>query len=328
MRSGFGDCKDKATLFVAALELLGIEGYPVLLSSTGGVERRLPSISQFDHAIAAVRGDDGNYTFTDLTAGLVPYGTLPYSQQGEFALVVHPDGSSEVHTMPLDPIEKNLSVVRLVGELSADGTFAGTWEVVGRGTHQYELRDAFYDPLTTEQTSNVARNVATNVFNGASGSDLRAFSGRDLSAEARFSLRVTGGRAASRSGGSLIFSLPFWNMSGMLDAAAELEARQPRVFPIDAEGVFGAQVSMVEMRVTLPEGMVARLPESLSSETDFGSHSVEYRQDSRELVMRRRIAGSRGVQPAARLGELTAWYREIARDDAQFIVLDSKAAAR
>ena len=54
METQYGDCKDKATLFIALARRMGVNAYPVLLSSTGGVERGLPSISQFDHMIAAV----------------------------------------------------------------------------------------------------------------------------------------------------------------------------------------------------------------------------------------------------------------------------------
>ena len=71
IRTGFGDCKDKATLFVAALRHLGLSAYPVLLSSRGAVERQLPTIKQFDHEIAAVSTGAG-YTYTDLTAAVVP----------------------------------------------------------------------------------------------------------------------------------------------------------------------------------------------------------------------------------------------------------------
>ncbi|HEX2249572.1 MAG TPA: DUF3857 and transglutaminase domain-containing protein, partial [Gemmatimonadales bacterium] len=50
--TGYGDCKDKATLFIAALRALGFRAHPVLLNSGGWVDRALPSVSQFNHAIA------------------------------------------------------------------------------------------------------------------------------------------------------------------------------------------------------------------------------------------------------------------------------------
>src|SRR5205814_4660366 len=70
-RTGFGDCKDKATLFVAALAKLGVPAFPVLLNAFGHVERRVPSVDQFNHVIAAVKRGD-HYEFTDLTADILP----------------------------------------------------------------------------------------------------------------------------------------------------------------------------------------------------------------------------------------------------------------
>ena len=47
--TGYGDCKDKATLFIAALDKMGVTAYPVILNSRGGVRRELPTIEQLDH---------------------------------------------------------------------------------------------------------------------------------------------------------------------------------------------------------------------------------------------------------------------------------------
>jgi len=328
VRTGFGDCKDKATLFVAALKELGITAYPVLLSSTGGVERDHPSVYQFDHAIAAVKNPDGGYTFTDLTAAIVPYGLLPYPQQGEFALVVHPDGATEEVTLPRDPITANEALVILDGELSADGTFTGTYERVARGAHQYRLREVFWEPLNSEQTANLTRSLATSLFTGAVGSDLVGFDGKDFSREARVSFKLSVPRAASRSGETLIFTLPFGSMAGFTDAAAELEARTPRRFTIDAENIFGGQTSATEIRLRLPEGMRPRVPEPVKAESPYGSYTIDYQLDGRTLTIRSRTTGARGIHGPEKLGEVVAWYREMAKDDAQFLVIESAAGGR
>lgn len=57
MRQRFGDCKDKAALLVNLLAQLDIEAVPALVSTTlrRGLEKRLPSPLNFDHAIVAVR---------------------------------------------------------------------------------------------------------------------------------------------------------------------------------------------------------------------------------------------------------------------------------
>ncbi|HEU4641880.1 MAG TPA: DUF3857 domain-containing protein, partial [Gemmatimonadaceae bacterium] len=67
----YGDCKDKATFFIAVLQHMGMTAYPVLLSAGGGVDRAIPTAYAFDHMIAAIERPAGGYTFVDLTADLV-----------------------------------------------------------------------------------------------------------------------------------------------------------------------------------------------------------------------------------------------------------------
>jgi transglutaminase-like putative cysteine protease len=42
LETQYGDCKDKATLFVALARRMGVNAFPVLLSSGGGWTRRSP----------------------------------------------------------------------------------------------------------------------------------------------------------------------------------------------------------------------------------------------------------------------------------------------
>lgn len=53
LRNRYGDCKDKATLLIALLQLAGIRAEPVLVSSDSGhgLENRLPSPYAFDHVV-------------------------------------------------------------------------------------------------------------------------------------------------------------------------------------------------------------------------------------------------------------------------------------
>jgi len=148
-----------------------------------------------------------------------------------------------------------------------------------------------------------------------------AFDGKDLSAEARFSIRVSGGKAATRAGSALILANPFADLGSFVEQLAALEAAPRRRFPIDAEKVLGAQTSLVELRVVLPEGMVATLPPPVKARSAFGSYSAEYAQEGRELSIVRRITGARGVYGPERLPELLSWYRAVASDRAAFIAL-------
>jgi hypothetical protein len=329
VRTGFGDCKDKATLFVAALARMGVTAYPVILNSSGHVRRELPSIAQFDHAIAAVAGagPDGGYRFVDLTAKFTPYGELPPNYQGEFGIVVKPDGATEEVTFPLAPIDENRAVSRLTGVLAEDGTFAGRYEETMGGGLQGALRGAFEHPLDTAQVTRVSNAIAGGKIESAEGDSLEVTPGLDLTATPRVALRLRNGRAATASGGSLIFKLPIPSMAGMAQAAKELEREPVRRFPFDAARVLGATTALTELRVRLPAGYKAQLPASVKAEGPFGSYETVYAQAGDTLQVTRRLRGARGILPPSARPELAAWMRAVAKDDATFVVLTRPAAA-
>ena len=326
-KTQYGDCKDKATIFVAMAQKLGVEAYPVLLSAGGEVERALPSIDQFNHAIAALRRG-GKYLFVDLTSDLTPYGELPGSDQGQFALVVHPDGHADEVTLPEDPPTSNLSETSFRGELTSDGLVNLHYTERAEGLRQYGLRGLFTTPMDSTKRDRFIRALAGNTYPGATGDSLVVFDGKDLRAKPLITMAVHGGQAAKVSGQSAILSLPpsFGSMAGLQTLATQLESGKPRVYPIDVESVIGPIVGVSELVLELPDGWHADLPQNVIAESAYGSYRSEYSQNGRELRLHRRMEGKRGVKPPDDVDALIAWLRAVAKDDVQYIVLQRPAA--
>src|SRR5512134_2295700 len=322
LQTQYGDCKDKATLFVALARRLGVQAYPVLLAAGGGVERDLPSISQFDHMIAAVALPGGGYRFADLTSELTPWGELPPSEQGEFALVVHPDGRGEEVTLPLDSASANRTEIRIDGELSPQGVLAGRYTETRTGTVQYGLRSAFSRALTASERDQIARAIANSVFEGAQGDSVEVFDGRDLAATPRIGVSFRTSRAVQSAGGTHILTLPLRGYASP-GLVSQLETSGPRQFPIDVADVIGLVEETTELRVRLPEGWRARLPDGVVAASPFGAYTAEYRQEGRDLRVTRRMTGRRGTAPPEQIAALVAWLQEVARDDVKYIVLEA-----
>jgi transglutaminase-like putative cysteine protease len=320
LQTQYGDCKDKATLFVALAQRMGFHAYPVLLNLTGGVDSTLPTTQQFDHMIAAVERP-GGYLFLDLTADVIPLGLLPPTEYGEFALVVHPDGRGEPVTLPADSTSASSSADLLAGELSPDGTFAGRLTETRHGSAELGMREALSHNLSPERRQELARNIANGAFDGAVGDSLELFDGRDLTAPARLSLAIRGAKAATSAGGATILTLPL-EQSVSPRLVAEVAAHVPRHYPIDASAIFGPEESVSEFRVTLPEAWRARLPANVEVSGVFGSYSSTYQQDGRVLKVVRRTRGARGILPPGRVGDLLAFLRAVAQDDARYIVVE------
>lgn len=323
--TGFGDCKDKATLFVASLRHLGIEAYPVLLSSTATARRDMPSIEQFNHEIAAVATGKG-WQFVDLTASVVPYGELPVSEQGGFALLVRKDGSSEEVTIPRADLTTNRSVTVVSGVLDTAGMFDGVHEEILDGAAASTVRMLFFNPLDSAQRSNLANAVARRTFEGAEGDSLMGFDGRDLDARARVRVQIHHARAATLAGTTMILQSPLGSMAPLGNVAKELESHPPRRFPIDAARFWGPRTSETRYEIRLPAGWHATLPKNVTASSPFGSYESTYSEANGVLRLERKITGAIGVQPPERIAELTAWMRAVAADDVKFIVLTRPAA--
>ena len=76
-----------------------------------------------------------------------------------------------------------------------------------------------------------------------------------------------------------------------------------------------------ELRLTLPEGWAAQLPQNVSAVSDFGTYGAEYSQTGRELRVVHTTQGAKGVYPAARIKDLIEWPRLASRDDADFVTV-------
>jgi len=323
--TGYGDCKDKATLFVAALTHLGIQAYPVLLSINTTARRDLPTPQQFNHEIAAVALPSGGYQFVDLTSSFNAYGELPGSIQGGFGLLILPDGRNEEVTIPVDAPASNVQTTRITGVLSADGEFEGRYVETAVGSIAAGTRMAFASPLDSTQRADAARRVARKYFSSAEGDSLSAFNGRDYAAPVRVSIRIINANATTTAGTVELLNNPFSSFARMTTAADDIARLPTRRFPIDASKIVGRLTGVSEFRVTLPVGWHARLPTNISATSVFGSYTATYSQDGRDLVIDRHIVGGTGIFMPSRVGELVAWLRAIGRDDVKFIVLEKPA---
>lgn len=324
LETRYGDCKDKATLFIALARRMGLKAYPVLLSSSGRADSTLPSMEQFDHMIAAVDRPEqnGGRLYLDLTSELTPYGELPPAEEGSFVLVVHDDGSYEGVKLPERPATANRAATRIEGELTTDGHFTGRYSEEKTGSLQYGLRSAYARVFSKDEISRLTQALANGVFAGASGDSLSLFDGRDLQAKPALALTVRDAPVLSGSGSTRIFTLPdaLPNYAS-LGLVSSLERRKPRRYPIDIANIIGPIEIVSELRMTLPKGWTAELPTGISEKSRFGEYSAEYVQNGRELRVTRRMLGTKGTAPPESVDSLIAWLRAISKDDVKFIVL-------
>lgn len=315
-----GDCKDKATLFVAVARRMGVSGAVVLLDQFANADSTQPSLAQFNHAIAAIERPGGRL-YLDLTAELVPYGSLPPGSQGGFALLIHPDGRGETLTLPLDPPEANTSEYRLVAQLNTEGEIAGDYQQTHKGADSYALRGAMreYQQMSAKEKEQALRRMASSLFPGATGDSLEVFDSADGTIPAGVSFDVQATDATSRLGDSYVFELPMPNFASP-SLIAELQ-RESRRHPIDIDQVVGPVSRSWVLELSLPDGWTADLPSDVEAESRFGDYQASYTQVGRTLKVVRKLSGRRGTAPRESIDELIEWLETISEDDVDYILL-------
>lgn len=328
LSAGAGDCKDKATLFIALLRRAGFDARPVLLNQSGRLVAGVPSISQFNHAIAAVR-DGASWTYTDLTAEYVRYGELPALYQGGRGLRVASSGESELVTFPATSAATSKSTLALTYRLDADGTATGSGHERAAGPAEPGIRQLLASALDDTKRATLSRQIAQTAIGTDGGTEARVdslvtFDGRDLAVapDVRYALRVA--NASHLVGSTRVLSIPA-AMRGparqFRTAVRELEAAGPRKLPIDAARIIPSMTTELEWRVTLPDGWTVELPAPVDTRSFFGRYESTWSLRGRELVLTRRLAGERGVVGPERMIEVLVWLRTVGADDQEFLTM-------
>ncbi len=319
VQTGFGDCKDKAMLFVAALRKIGVIGYPVLLNAFGIGRRSSPALEQFNHMIAAVRNGDG-YEFADLTASSDPLGQLPPREQGTLAVLVKETDAEEIR-LPIAPSPDGSSETIITGKLSEDGTFKGQISQHLTGSGEVGLREIFQTQPDSTRRAFFARILARQVFEEAEGDSLESYNGKDFNVPAKVRAKVTATKVMSSAGGLELLTNPLRPMTFFARTASELEKEPVRMNPIDLIQVAGPVRTHTEVRMQLPTGWRATLPKSETMSGPPGTYEVTYEQVGDELRMTRTLTGTRNIAPASRMPDVIAWLKTVGKDDAKLIVL-------
>src|ERR1700674_1141236 len=144
LQNGYGDCKDKHTLFSALLRAEGIQSYPVMIHSTRKLDADVPSPAQFDHVITAARlGTGTGLTWLDTTPEVTPFGLILYQLRNKQAVVASEDSDGGLQRTPADSPIKTFMHFTLDGKFSEFGALDASLEVTAQGDRDWPMRASF-----------------------------------------------------------------------------------------------------------------------------------------------------------------------------------------
>lgn len=323
----YGDCKDKANLMRAMLEVLGIQSrlVAIYLGDPEYVRAEWASPQQFNHCIIAIRvGTEvqaypvlehatlGRLLFFDPTDEDTPVGELPVDEQNSYALVMASPGVPIVR-VPAAPVAATRVLRRVEGRLSPEGELVATLQDVSAGAAG-TLERRTYRALGPEAYFQAIGSAAQRTM---AGTRLTAGPVRDDAMKNEFQVTVglaVPGFAQTVGGGLMLVRAPRTSR----DALPQL--------PPDAERTAPIKLSPLERRehvsIDLPQGVdVDELPAAHRTETPFGFIGVRWSVENRRLVRDLTVRIHARTIPASEYRDIYAFLTHVVEAEAQPAVL-------
>ena len=301
----FGDCKDKASLLHALLEVSGVDSRIVLLRmrQLGAIPSEPASLAVFNHAIIWVPALDW---YLDGTAEFHGATELPISDRQASILVVEPDGRSRFTITPEARAEDNVTDVQLDLALAPGGAAEVKGESRVRGSAAPEYRRSYQSAATRRTTFEQGW---AQTFPGLSVDKVSISDPNRLDQDVALDYQLSIPRYAEVGGDTLRF-LPFGSRRGYVETYAGLSERRGDLI------LDGPSVSRFTFRYRLPPGWsVDGLPPDVSTDTRFGKLSLAYAVEKGMLVCRGELSFTRD---RISVGEYPAFRAFVAQIDQAF----------
>jgi hypothetical protein len=328
----YGDCKDKATLMSSMLHELGIDSYYVVINSKrGSVAPDEPAhVGAFDHAVLAIKLPEGTEApllvatmqhaklgkllFFDPTNEFIPFGEIGGYLQGNYGLLVTPDGG-ELVELPKQPSTTN--GIRRTAKLGLDnqGTLKGDVEEVRVGDRASSERRVLigvakdsdrikpFESLLADSLSSFRITKATLINLQQTGQPF----GLNYSFEAA---------GYAKRAGDLLLLRP--RVIGSKSSAI-LETKEPRRYPVEFAGPARDTDSI---DITLPPGyQVDDLPPPVDADYSFASYHSKTELHGNVIHYTRTFEVKELSVPVSKIEELKGFYRIIASDERNTAVL-------
>jgi tetratricopeptide (TPR) repeat protein len=314
----YGDCKDKHTLLAALLEAAGLHAYPALINSSRDIDPDVPSPSQFDHVVTAVRLKDG-YVWMDTTTEVAPFRLLAASLRNKKALVVPAAGTAELVPTPADPPFPSRQVMEVEGKISELGKLEAKVRLEVRGDTELALRAAFRR-ISSSQWKDLVQSLSVFYAMPGEVGDVQADDPANTRQPFHFQYRVSQPNYldwSARKTQPALF-LPQLGLPEVDSQAAEKEAEPLRLgAPTEVE---------VRLKLELPHRYRVRVPFAVTMKRDYGEYRSTYSVEENRVTAERVLVTRVSELPASRASDYLAFRRAVRSDEEQRLQLETTAA--
>ena len=270
----YGDCKDKSTLLISMLRVVGIPAYYVLIptSSVGNLIKDFPYPFQFNHCIVSIR-NEGRYHFIDPVAKNYRFDYFPDGDRNRDVLIFN-DEKIVFDKTPLAKPQENSYYSKSQIKIGLDGSMECEVKNFGFGGKEASLRSFFIKNRPTKIKESFEERV-DEIFSGAK---LLTYTHSDpVNYKERFELnfKYNANDYCKKARDILIFDVPeIWK--GCPDTGKK-DRRYPFV-------VWNNSYNKDEVGFNVPEGYeVYYLPEPTEMKNQYFEFRSSYRQEGERI---------------------------------------------
>lgn len=302
LSNNFGDCKDKYTLLASLLQAVGIQAYPVLISTTQKLDPDVPSPMQFDHIIAYVP-EGKAAAWLDTTAEVTPLGFLVQELRDKPALVIFPGKPAQIMSTPADPPEPELHVFKVTGKLSADGTLNAQIENTNRDDFEPVLREAFRQ-VSSAQWNDLVQQFSRGLNFAGTVSDVNVASPEATDVPFHFSYTY------------LRKDYPDWadHQITVPGLPYILPALDDDADPSDPIFLGSPSTTESDARIELPSDYVPTPPANVDILRDYAEYHTSYSREGNTLVVRRVLATKLREVPSGENADYKKFTEDLRKD--------------
>ncbi|MHB1846252.1 MAG: transglutaminase domain-containing protein, partial [Deltaproteobacteria bacterium] len=292
LASRYGDCKDKATLFIALARQLGLRAdFVALRTRNAGTVPDVP-VTWYNHAIAYLPEQKGvaHGRFIDLTADDLGASYLPFQDQGVLTMVLTPGKRGyRFVTTPYTEAADDQTVTHALVRLGSAGSAKADVHIDAVGLSAQGVRAAYRNPTSRRRMLDYL--AGRWLFDGGAPAGTEHVSGLDeIAKPLEVSMEVAANHLLRREGDALLLR------PGGFPRSEQVASQASRKLPL----VLAAKNDqVVDWEYDLPADLaVARLPEPLHVDNRFFAFDASWRSQGEKLYLTTRYR-TKAVEVAA-----------------------------
>jgi len=310
LQNGYGDCKDKHTLFSAMLRAEGIQSYPVLIDSTRTLDADVPSPAQFDHVITAAKLTTGKeLTWLDTTPEVTPYGLIVYQLRNKLAVVATDDAEGGLQRTPAESPVKTFMRFNLDGKFSEFGALDATLDFTAQGDRDWPMR-ANFRRISQAQWKDFAKELSASWGLPGDVDEVHVDPIEDTSKplHLKYHLHVDRYFAVPTTG---VNFRPIPPLGVPAIRASEKSTEPLNIGP--------AGESVYRIRLQFPSNYTMHTPTAVKMSRDYGDYSSVYSEDKGVLEGERKMVVKLNQIAAARRADYESFRNAAHSDEDQLL---------